>query len=44
MKKIFISAIAILAAITGCNKIETPAVTDDGTMRFNVAHPATKAT
>ena len=44
MKKIFISAIAILAAITGCNKIETPAVTDDGEMRFNVAHPATKAT
>lgn len=44
MKKIFISAIAILAAFAGCNKIETPAVTDDGTMRFNVAHPATKAT
>lgn len=44
MKKIFISAFAILTAIMGCNKIETPEVSDDGTMHFIVSHPATKAT
>lgn len=44
MKKIFISAIVILTAITGCNKIETPEVSEDGTMRFNVSYPTTKAT
>lgn len=44
MKKIFISAIAILTTIAGCNKIETPEFADDGAMRFNVSHPATKAT
>lgn len=44
MKKIFISAFAILTTIMGCNKIETPEVSDDGTMHFIVSHPATKAT
>lgn len=44
MKKIFISAIAILTTVAGCNKIETPETADDGAMRFNVSHPATKAT
>lgn len=44
MKKIFISAIVILTAITGCNKIETPEVSEDRTMHFNIEYPTTKAT
>lgn len=43
MKTKFIILFAALLAF-GCNKIETPMVSDDGAMRFNVAHPATKAT
>lgn len=43
MKKTYIFALAALLSF-GCNKIETPEITDDGAMRFNVEYPATKAT
>ncbi len=43
MKKTYILTLAALLAF-GCNKIETPEITDEGAMRFNVQYPTTKAT
>lgn len=43
MKKTYILTLASLMAF-GCNKVETPEITYDGAMRFNVEYPATKAT
>ena len=44
MKKIFISAFAILTIVIGCNKTDAPQFTDEGIMHFNIDYPATKAT
>lgn len=41
-KSIIIFAAALMAI--GCNKMEAPEFTDDGTMQFNVGYPVTKAT
>ena len=43
MKKTYILALAALFLFS-CNKMETPEITDDGAMRFNVQYPVTKAT
>lgn len=43
MKKTYLLLSAAILAF-GCNKVETPSVDNDGAMRFNVEHPATKAT
>lgn len=44
MKKLFISAFAIVTIVIGCNKTDAPQFTDEGIMHFNIDYPATKAT
>ena len=44
MKTKSIILFAATLAAFACNKIETPEVVDNGTVRFNVMYPETKAT